>query len=129
MSADGNEGQALTATMNDHRQGGVPVVQVSGELGGDDGDRLRSLVYDLIAVAPLVVVDLSGVPAAELRALGALAMVSHAASKMDHEVRVAGAAPSVRALALASGAALGLALYRDVRSALSGAGEPEAVPA
>jgi anti-anti-sigma regulatory factor len=127
----GNEGQALTASMSTTRRGGVPVVQVRGELGDEAGSRLRSLVYDQIAVAPLVVVDLSGVPAAELRALGALAMVSHAAAKMGHQVRVAGAGPAVRELALASGTALGLSLHRDVPAALSGTtdDEPEAIPA
>lgn len=128
---DGDEGQALAATMSTYRRGGVPVIGVRGELVGGAGERLRSLTYDLIVVSPLVVVDLSGVPAADLRSLGALAMVSHAAAKMDHEVRVAGATATVRALAVASGAALGLRLYPDVRAALAGAtnGEPEPVPA
>jgi anti-anti-sigma factor len=104
--------------MSTYHRDGVPVVEVHGELDAGTGERLRGLLYDLIVTAPLVTVDLSGVPAADLRGLGALALVSHAASKMDHEVRVAGCTPAVRALAETSGAARVLRRYPDVPTAL-----------
>jgi anti-anti-sigma factor len=107
-----------SASMSTYRRAGIPVVEVRGELDAGTGERLRSLLYDLIVTAPLVTVDLSGVPAADLRGLGALALVSHAAAKMDHEVRVAGCTPPVRTLADTSGAALVLRCYPDLPAAL-----------
>jgi anti-anti-sigma factor len=101
--------------------GGHPVVVVSGELDQPAVTRLRGVLFETFLAHPVVVVDLTGVSSVGMHGAGAVAMCCYTAGRLERDLRVV-PGPALAALAERMGAASVLCRYRNVASALAGAG-------